>query len=1071
MKEITPNEEQKQAIAAPLPCLVTAGAGTGKTYVLVERYIEILKKSDAMPSEIVAFTFTTSAADEMLERIRKRVKHLASNNGSAPNERSRWKTIYEAMDEARISTIHSFCAALLFEYPLESGVPPDYAVLSDIEEAIFIEEAISNALDELGDAFFDGLKPENVEPTVRRLVNESFVLGKSSSDLMKWNEETAEQLFQEPEIKEDEEGWKEWRKKREKFYEAAAKALDNFEKFKRGGMRKAWEKSGRWMTYNDLQSAVSRLFRERADVIKRVREGVKYLLVDESQDIDPLQKEIIAASTAVADSDGKYGNLFMVGDPKQAIFGFRGSDEKFLERFERDEGVEKVYLVKNFRSGENILKFVNGFFGTVLGGAEANRGKGDSEKKILECGTDAQKGKGELEFWLFTLEEYRGNHDLKVETRHIMNEIDRLVGEGYKYEEIAVLSRKNETLEAIADSFLKRRIPFSLSIEMNIWDKQPVRELGYLLEALLNPNDDLNFASLLRTPFAGVSKDTLLKLFLYKEPEHSLFETLTNGKPCDGMAEKEWSKIEKFLRFFSETLKTARLDSPPEIVMKIYDEFQPVALYSALYPEKSATFPFILDAFLNSVRLLTPKKGELPLLIHRLKQAEDYGRNIKISENTPAVRKNAVTLSTIHRAKGLEWRAVFVAHSAEILKPKPPYYHPRFGVSTMNDSKFNKAIKREADEKEFAELKRLFYVALTRAKERLYITGLKPTEAGKSFNGILYGNLLEWKKYCEDVRKQGLRERKEPDEKNFFEVSVKIKVQRGDTLPSIIVEKSSSETIDSSSPVRPPSYDEVERDIARIETPPVRENKVPAMTIAAYSVCPWRFKQNVGSNGEEREKEFISTSRLFEGGTSADFGSLFHSVIALANFDATMEEESDRLLSIAKNRESQSLFDSDKLRNHLNAALSSEKIRNIAGGAKNIFKEYPFFLPVVAANDRHIVSGKIDFLAVNESEVFIVDYKTGEIGEKSEKEAHRRQLLAYACAIRKHNSLAREKIRAALFYTGHNEWLEFDFSKQEIDDFLKSLPEDIEKYHRKDDEKRKGEHCNLCPDKERCANE
>ena len=318
------NTEQKEAVNSPLPIFVKAGAGTGKTRVLVEKYIYLLDKG-AQPADIVAFTFTNAAADEMIYRIRERIEEKAAD--AASQNGCDWLELLKKTDETRISTVHSFCSSILSEYPFESGVPIGYEIISELEQAVFTGNMLEQVIAENSmNKALAAVKIEDLRRTLNVILNQAVMTGKKPSDFSIWNNETAQRVITELRdagaLLENEKTA--FIKERKLVYDLAAEAWGRFVSYKLGKFRKPWESKARLISYDELQTSLVDMFKDYPDVLVRVKGDVKYLLVDESQDLDPVQKKIIDYLTL--NKKDEYENLFLVGDHRQSIYSFRGGD-------------------------------------------------------------------------------------------------------------------------------------------------------------------------------------------------------------------------------------------------------------------------------------------------------------------------------------------------------------------------------------------------------------------------------------------------------------------------------------------------------------------------------------------------------------------------------------------------------------------------------------------------------------------------------------------------------------------------------------------------------------------------
>src|SRR6267143_1831742 len=372
---------------------VTAGPGSGKTTVLVERYLHILRSQKLSIDQIVAITFTNRAANEMRERLRSRLNHILQTVSG--EERKRWLNYKRTLDGAVITTIHGFCARLLREFPVEAGIDPQFILLDEHRAQMLLEVTVEQVLTEFLSSNHAeisrltlGVGRGRLADGLRHFYREVRGQGLSLTDLKSKTEQLADYCRAV-------EGFRKLRPQARGEFKEHVQALDAL----------VWEKDllGRVpqtcldlfakryalelinlvaridqrlnlekqqlsaLDFDDLELRTLELL-AKPEVIARTSERYKFFLVDEFQDTNNVQRqslERLALRPAQRDS----ANLFIVGDRKQSIYGFRGADvDVFREMSAEIEaaGGTQVPLHLNFRSQKPLIDSLNFLFERIF---------------------------------------------------------------------------------------------------------------------------------------------------------------------------------------------------------------------------------------------------------------------------------------------------------------------------------------------------------------------------------------------------------------------------------------------------------------------------------------------------------------------------------------------------------------------------------------------------------------------------------------------------------------------------------------------------------------------------------
>jgi ATP-dependent helicase/nuclease subunit A len=708
--------EQEQAIARRAePLLVAAGAGSGKTAVLVERFVRAVREDGLPPSAILAITFTESAAAEVKERVRGRLLELGE------------RTAAGAMGAAFVSTFHAFCARLLRSHPLGAGLEPGFEILDEGLAARAAEHAFADALRTLvarrGDEAVDLLAAygsERLRAMVLRVHSELRARGERRPRL--------------PEAiaggRADGEAMR------------ACALLD--ELLCRFGERYEERKRARGaLDFDDLELCALELLREREEVCALWSRRFELLMVDEFQDTNPRQLAILRAL--------ERGNLFTVGDELQSIYGFRDADVGLFRarRAELAGDARSLSLTRNYRSRPGLLEVVNAIFEARLqgiyaplvaarqGGAnlEAGVAATDPEVELLfvdkdRCGTGETQGAGSAggpsgrpALWRV------------AEARMLAGRVAELVQRGEAQPaRIAVLLRALGDAE-VYERALRDRGLQTLAPVGGFWSCAQVCDLLAYLRALANPLDEVALHATLACPLVGLSSDGLVHLARFAAEA---------GKPIWSAMREHPAELERLLAAADATLLGA-------FASWLADERAGVRGRSIARLIERAR-----DASGYGAELLARADGERPManvrklisIARRFEASEgrdlrgflDYAAHQQQSAAageadapTTALEAQAVRLMSIHAAKGLEFDVVCLAdlgRAPNLEVGDLLIDGARVGLRLARldggepvraldfDSLCEERRRAQAEEEE-----RILYVAMTRARERLLLSG------------------------------------------------------------------------------------------------------------------------------------------------------------------------------------------------------------------------------------------------------------------------------------------------------------------------------------------------------------
>ena len=413
--------------------------------------------------------------------------------------------------------------------------------------------------------------------------------------------------------------------------------------------------------FDDLLILPIKLFKENPDILEKYQERFKYILIDEYQDTNEAQYVLTRQLSS------RYQNICVVGDSDQAIYGFRGANFKNILNFEKDYPICKtIILDKNYRSTKNILDAAN----SVI-----KNNKSRHPKDLVSVKEDGEK-----------LTYYRARNGLD-EINFVAETIENLRKKDVSLDEIVILYRTNAQSRLFEDELLKKNIPYRLVGSINFYSRREIKDLMAYLKVINNSKDSISVLRSINTPKRGIGNKTIEDLIIKSNEENiSLFDAIDSGKPL------------LYKNIINEIRKEMDKLSLTELVELVLEKS---GLREELVKENSVeaeTRLENLEEFKSITRAFENKYGliSLPDFLYEVSLISD---NTEVSDS-----KNRVTLMTIHAVKGLEFNYVFLTGLEEGLFPHSNCLY---------------------SEDEIEEERRLCYVAITRAKEKLYLTNAR----------------------------------------------------------------------------------------------------------------------------------------------------------------------------------------------------------------------------------------------------------------------------------------------------------------------------------------------------------
>jgi ATP-dependent helicase/nuclease subunit A len=875
MMQFTP--EQEQAIFPPYDrnLIVVAGAGSGKTRVLVQRYMALLEDHPDWPlNALVAITFTRKAAQEMRDRVRTELQARLAAAG--PDERELWANRLAAMASARIDTIHALCGTISAGECRRSGLDPRFRVLDEIEADLLKQNVIERVLLELmsGDepdpvlSLFRHYDAADVRRMLMRLIaipipdvpdTAEAVLAQWSQDWQVFVSERLATLKHSHEFVETQA----WLRGVGGFppdklgnlchdvvdtlhvldqYQPTASvdtgmaALNNLaDKINlRAGSKKAWPseddfkeaksvlKSCRdwakavreqlgdppgevdkaaaelmplWfrlirrvqaaytaikanddlLDFDDLEIHTQSLLQQDEVRARYVNREFKHLLVDEFQDTNDRQWAIIEALTDPnTDYSENPARLFVVGDPKQSIYGFRGGDVRVFEAVRRQlnqqlsaTGVPtEIPLVTSFRTHGPLINTFNFVFerllqrdnGSLAADYEIDYGQPMAAHRVAPPNDlpplelllidtrprDPQTGdylpdancrtgnlnSGEARAWEAT------EIAVRIADMHGSRTIydrEAQVERPLRYGDVALLFQAMSDVVIYEDALRVQGIPYVTVAGRGYYDRQEVWDVLALLEALYNPYDDLSLATVLRSPMFSLSDEALFALRLGRDPETNQRRRLWDelaiaaGERHPYVPEHEQQAVSNAYQVLLELSTMAGRVTIYELIRASLARTGYLAVLTGL-PDgvrRRANVLKLLDKALSS--------GKITLSAFTAYLLDLSDREVREGEADLEVG-NAVTLMTVHASKGLEFPVVILPDTSRRLMTGSRdivLAEPIYGMACKvqdergewNEPAVYNVINNVLKAKDLAERKRLLYVASTRAQDMLLVSG------------------------------------------------------------------------------------------------------------------------------------------------------------------------------------------------------------------------------------------------------------------------------------------------------------------------------------------------------------
>ncbi len=604
------NPEQAKAVEHNFgPLLILAGAGSGKTTVLVSRTGRLISERVAKPQEICVLTFTNKAARELKHRVSAKL---------GTQGKGLWA-----------GTFHSFGLQILRRFHKQANLSPYFGIVDQSDCNSIIKDLLKD---------------------IKNSTKEKFDVDRLLTMINDRRTGTAMQV-----------------EAQDEYHEMVELLTPKF--------NKRLEMLG-VVDFEGLLIKPLRLFKEHPDVLEKVQNSFTQVMVDEFQDTNRLQMDLIAELVK------GHNNISVVGDDDQSIYGWRGAEVKNILNFPKEfKGCEVIKLERNYRSSAEILAVAN----AAISKNKNRHGKILRSESASETGTLPE---------VFILDREEDECDFVVsEIQHFMR------NENYKYKDFAILYRSNTQGGLIESSLRRANIPYNISGGTSIFDRREIKDIMAYFKQALAPNE-VSLRRIINVPSRGIGDVTIEKLSEYAQSQKiSFLDACTLWKEA-GVQDKAGESLDNLLKFLSEFPQMVldfRVGSSPGA--KLVDVMQELGykqyVYDTAADPMSAEKKWIVVEILG--RILDAYMGKRAYDVDTLKSFVDamlLRDDVSGEEDDP----NKVQLMTLHASKGLEFPVVILAGLEEDLLP-------------------HKNLGSDIDEE-----RRLFYVGVTRAKQRLVIS-------------------------------------------------------------------------------------------------------------------------------------------------------------------------------------------------------------------------------------------------------------------------------------------------------------------------------------------------------------
>ena len=1010
--EAAVNREQLRAIEEQGVVFVSAGAGTGKTTVIVERFCRAVCERGVDVDSILVITYTERAAGELRGRIRKRLLELDRHD------------LARELDAAWISTIHGFCHRLLKAHPFAAGIDPRFRVVDDSQGRVLRGEAFRAALEEFcGDdearlrllASYGGRRLRRMLTGVHETLRSSGLELRIEAPVQPRLDERLEELRLAARAAGDETALRfldstngpeelldlsdlrspELEEPRQAVEQAALEALAARDREQLQELLLAYDRAYREakdresaLDFEDLQLLARELLRENPEIRERESWRFRSIMVDEFQDTNRLQCELV---DLLADDDSE---VFFVGDEFQSIYRFRHADvEVFRERREQVGGV--LALTQNYRSRPEVLEVINHLFAADFG---------ETFQPLEAAGRFPDPAFGPaVELLVTDKESYAetGVHWRKAEAKHIAGRVRDLVDSGEATPgEIVLLFAAGTDARIYEEELRALGLPTFRATGRDYYHQQQVVDLLNYLRLLHNRYDDEALLGVLASPFVGVSNDALV-LLRRAAPKRPLFVGLEKGIP-EGVSERDARLFQAFKQRFDRLAALSPSLSLERLCERIVAEHDYDLAVLAQWDGRRRYAN--LRKLARMARSYEELRGpDVQGFVRFVAEQDAVGASeleaVAEEEGTDVIR-----LLTIHSAKGLEFKVVVVADAGRD-RGRPdadeilclPDGRLGFRVADPETGKRlptaeYESVKAAEQDAEEAERRRLYYVAMTRAIDRLIVSGAigeRGADAGTPIGWVLdrleAGELEDAAAGPLEIERGGAR--------------VLVRLDRFAPQPEVAPEPLAEEQLElfaiSENGAAAPEAPEL-APLAEVPAPPLhRVRRLSYSALSLFERCSYRYfaERVVGL----RPADSAGTVPGQSGLAATEIGDAVHALLERVDLRAPAVPE-DLAELVRARYPAVTEEEVERIRGFVASYCESELAARI-GTLEGATAELPFAFE----HDGVLLHGRIDVLHRDGGRRRIVlDYKTNSLAEGTPEEivAHdyRLQKLVYALA-------------------------------------------------------------------------
>ena len=1097
---LTP-EQRNGVIETERKIIVTAGAGTGKTGVLTKRLAHLVLSGQASIDQILAITFTEKAAAEMSQRVGELFEKEGRSDLRIKLPEASISTIHSfcarllqenAIDagiDPSLEIVTDFEKDRLVEMAMDKALDKIQATSPDLYEKLLtsiktegrfgadIRGAVLNIYNQIRvgrttiqQAFHvpnPAKKANEILDQVRNLIPAYISASRErpkQTATMEKNEEAIGQISQALDMADPsfrimalqktkinlniagnlKEMARQIRELSKELIHQTAEVIaypirsllaDLVQIFSNAYKELKEERS--LLDFSDLEQLSLDFLESRPDGAKKIRQRYKFVMVDEFQDVNPLQAKLVSLVS-------KKDNLFIVGDHKQSIYGFRQADVTvFQDHVKKGEGV-RISLATNFRSEKPIIDFVNHYFN-----AQWSNLPDDLAYEPITAYKELGKSPA-VEVLATMAASGSDNRQAEAKTlvKSILDLIEPKEEKEIKAGDITILFRSKTHVAPFLAELIKNHISFQEVKGRGFFSRSEVVDLQNYLKILADPLDELSLAAVLKSPFVQIDDHHLFHLCAkghhYRK---GLFESCERADEILELDSDSGEKIKIFLQMFMELralMSKLSLDDLVRFIFKKTGYFN-WALAQPDGARKVGNIELCVKNALGFSRSYGPTANGLA-------RAIDDFRNKKSSfQDAPTGKSgNSVTLMTVHSAKGLEAPVIFIAdcNHRESNQSPPITFHRDVGVGfniylpdftstdTITKIKTKEKIKAESIEEDL----RLFYVAMTRAKNRLLFScAFKPDKNG---NVRTYG-------WCSRLLSSL---KLNPNELDQWPGKLDL-----DNDVSVLITKASDFKDQVQRQAKEAVVDEKELLVKYDSLPPFApmpdESRYlySVSEINTFSLCPYRYyllyrlsiplevlldKDESSENDDAQIIERDDSPTEPAGSSPIDFGNAVHDIFS--EIDIFSKNEWEQKAGIIAKK-----YFSEK--SQIEKAILS--VNNFAKNAESklIFKSDKIHreLPILWKHDARLIRGKVDLLAKTPKGYWLIDYKTNRVGPGGVTrvaDLYKLQMILYAIGIKK--LTGKLPFRSSLYLTDADLFVDIDIGKNEIslaDNFIKEL--------------------------------